>query len=131
MKKVKKKTNYFKSEYLVFSHINYKQKILSTDSNWLSGFSDAKPLNVYSLFSLPPIKGKNIDDFLDTFDVILLNYNIEIPVPSIGTQTHLRYELYLKDFIYLTKGTDKIRNEKFGDAMPEFNQILLENGIDI
>ena len=38
---------------------------------------------------------------------------------------------YLKDFIYLTKGTDKIRNEKFGDAMPEFNQILLENGIDI
>ena len=40
-------------------------------------------------------------------------------------------ELYLKDFIYLTKGTDKIRNEKFGDAMPEFNQILLENGIDI
>ncbi len=99
LEKSQKKTNYFKSEYLVFSHINYKQKILSTDSNWLSGFSDANPLNVYSLFSLPPIKGKNIDDFLDTFDVILLNYNIEIPVPSIGTQTHLRYELYLKDFL--------------------------------
>tara|TARA_A100001011_G_scaffold256021_1_gene264275 strand:- start:1088 stop:2353 length:1266 start_codon:yes stop_codon:yes gene_type:complete len=40
-------------------------------------------------------------------------------------------ELYLKDFIYLTKGTDKIRNEKFGDAMPEFNKILVENGIII
>ena len=40
-------------------------------------------------------------------------------------------ELYLKDFIYLTKGIDKMRNEKFSDAMPEFNQILVENGIDI
>ena len=37
----------------------------------------------------------------------------------------------LKDFIYVTKGTDKIRNEKFGDVMPEFNKILLDNGIDI
>jgi len=40
-------------------------------------------------------------------------------------------ELYLKDFIYITKGTDKIRSEKFGDAMPEFNNILVENGIVI
>tara|TARA_R110001606_G_C15323277_1_gene644847 strand:- start:66 stop:1292 length:1227 start_codon:yes stop_codon:yes gene_type:complete len=40
-------------------------------------------------------------------------------------------ELHLKDFIYVTKGIDKIRNEKFGGAMPEFNKILLDNGIDI
>lgn len=38
-------------------------------------------------------------------------------------------ELYLKDFIYLTKGTDKIRNEKFADVMPEFSKILSANGI--
>ena len=40
-------------------------------------------------------------------------------------------DLYLKDFIYITKGIDKIRNEKFSDAMPEFNKILLDNGIII
>jgi hypothetical protein len=40
-------------------------------------------------------------------------------------------ELYLKDFIYITKGTDKLRNEKFGDVMPEFDQILRKNGIEI
>ena len=40
-------------------------------------------------------------------------------------------ELYLKDFIYITKGTDKLRNEKFRDVMPEFDQILRKNGIEI
>tara|TARA_E500000178_G_C16994651_1_gene742538 strand:+ start:96 stop:1322 length:1227 start_codon:yes stop_codon:yes gene_type:complete len=40
-------------------------------------------------------------------------------------------ELYLKDFIYITKGTDKIRQQKFGDVMPEFDLILKENGINI
>lgn len=40
-------------------------------------------------------------------------------------------DLYLKDFIYITKGIDKIRNEKFGNVMPEFNKILLNNGLII
>ena len=40
-------------------------------------------------------------------------------------------ELYLKDFLYITKGTDKIRKEKFGDVMPEFDAVLRKNGINI
>lgn len=94
-----KKVNYFLSESSVFELINEDQKILTTDSNWLSGFSKADPKKVYSLFSLPPIKDDNIHDFLDSFDIILLNYDINIPEASVGTQLFLRYELHLKDYI--------------------------------
>ena len=95
----KRNTNYFKSEKNVFSYIKDNQKILTTDSNWLSGFSNADPKKIYSFFSLPPVKNSNTSKFLDSLDIILLNYNIEIAEPSIGTQTYLRYKLHLKEYL--------------------------------
>ena len=99
----KEKTNYFKSEKNVFSLIDNSQKILTTDSNWLTGFSKANPKKVYSLFALPPIYVENTLNFLDSFDIILLNNQIENTEPSVGTQTYLRYELYLKDYLEFSK----------------------------
>ena len=101
----KKNTNYFKSEKKVFSYINENQKILSTDSNWLRGFSKADPKRVFSLYVLPPVKNNKTSKLLDTFDIILLNYKIEIEQGSIGTQPYLRYKLHLKD--YLPNNHDK------------------------
>ena len=112
----KRKEDYFKSANDVFSLINNKQKILTTDSNWLSGFSQAIPKQVYSIFALPPVANKNTQNFLDSFDIILLNYNIQIEQPSVGTQTYLRYELHLKE--YLANNKDKWVNkqiENFGN----------------
>ena len=112
----KRKVDYFKSANDVFSLINNKQKILTTDSNWLSGFSQAIPKQVYSIFALPPVANKNTQNFLDSFDIILLNYNIQIEQPSVGTQTYLRYELHLKE--YLANNKDKWVNkqiENFGN----------------
>ena len=40
-------------------------------------------------------------------------------------------EAHLKDFIYYTKGTDRIREQKFGCVFPEFNEILVNNGVVI
>ena len=37
----------------------------------------------------------------------------------------------LKDFIYYTKGTDRIRAQEFGCVFPEFNEILVNNGVVI
>ena len=79
------------------------QKILTTDSNWLSGFSKANPKKIYSIFSLPPVNNEDTSKFLNTFDIILLNYNIEIAEPSIGTQSYLRYKLHLKDYLIANK----------------------------
>jgi MoaA/NifB/PqqE/SkfB family radical SAM enzyme len=38
-------------------------------------------------------------------------------------------ELHLKDFVYYTQGTDRIRQQKFGNVFPEFNKILIKNNI--
>jgi len=38
-------------------------------------------------------------------------------------------ELHLKDFVYYTQGTDRIRQQKFGNIFPEFNEILVKNNI--
>jgi len=65
----------------------------------LSGFSNADPKKIYSFFSLPPVNNSNTSKFLDSLDIILLNYNIEIAEPSIGTQTYLRYKLHLKEYL--------------------------------
>jgi hypothetical protein len=35
-------------------------------------------------------------------------------------------ELHLKDFIYYTQGTDRIRKQKFGNVFPKFNEILIK-----
>lgn len=99
----KESTDYFKSEKEVFEYINNSQKILTTDSNWLSGFSKANPKKIYSIFSLPPVNNEDTSKFLNTFDIILLNYNIEIAEPSIGTQSYLRYKLHLKDYLIANK----------------------------
>jgi len=40
-------------------------------------------------------------------------------------------EQNLKEFVYLTKGTDAIRNEKFSETFPEFNQLLIHAGVNI
>lgn len=103
-------TNYFKSAEQVFDIINNKQKILTTDSNWLSGFSKVNPKNIYSLFALPPINNSKTEAFLSSLDVILLNYNTETPEPSIGTQSYLRYKLHLKE--YLVKNKNKWQKEQ-------------------
>ena len=110
------------SENNVFELINDKQKILTTDSNWLSGFSKADPKKVYSLYSLPPIKDNNIQEFLSTFDIILLNYNINIPEASVGTQKFLRYELHLKDYLNDNKKNwDNKEIDNYGNAFIKQN----------
>jgi hypothetical protein len=38
-------------------------------------------------------------------------------------------DLHLKDFVYYTQGTDRIRQQKFGNVFPEFNEILIKNNI--
>ena len=117
-----KKVNYFLSESSVFELINEDQKILTTDSNWLSGFSKADPKKVYSLFSLPPIKDNNIHDFLDSFDIILLNYRVNIPEASVGTQTFLRYELHLKDYFNDSKKNwENKQIDNYGNAFIKKN----------
>jgi len=40
-------------------------------------------------------------------------------------------EAHLKDFIYYTQGTDRIREQKFGSVFPEFNEILVNNSVVI
>ena len=40
-------------------------------------------------------------------------------------------EAHLKDFIYYTQGTDRIRGQKFGSVFLEFNDILAKNGVVI
>jgi len=117
-----KKINFFLSENSVFELIKDDQKILTTDSNWLSGFSNADPKKVYSIFSLPPIKDNNIHEFLDSFDIILLNYNVDIPAASIGTQIFLRYELNLKDYLNGNKKNwDNKEIDNYGNAFIKKN----------
>ncbi len=99
----KKTTNYFKSEKSVFKYINSNQKILTTDPNWLRGFSQADPKKIYSQYALPPVDNEDTSKFLNTFDIILLKYNVEIAEPSIGTQSYLRYKLHLKDYLIASK----------------------------
>ena len=98
-----KTTNYFKSAKSVFNYINSNQKILTTDANWLRGFSKADPKKIYSQYALPPVNNENTLKLLDSFDIILLNYNIEIANPSLGTQSYLRYKLHLKDYLIANK----------------------------
>jgi molybdenum cofactor biosynthesis enzyme MoaA len=40
-------------------------------------------------------------------------------------------EKHLKDFVYMTKGTDNMRNEKFTDVFPEYSKLLQDSGINI
>ena len=40
-------------------------------------------------------------------------------------------EKHLQEFVRLTTGTDKLRDQKFSDAFPEYNEILIENGVEI
>jgi len=96
-------TNYFYSEKEVFTLINENQKIFTTDDNWLTGFSEANPKNVYGIFSLPPIVDGKTIFFLDSFDLILLNNNINKKKSSVATQSFLRHELHLEKFLLNTK----------------------------
>ena len=38
---------------------------------------------------------------------------------------------HLKEFVYLTAGTDKLRDQKFSDTFPEYNKLLLDSSIVI
>ena len=106
-------TNYFYSEKEVFAFIKGNQKILTTDDNWLSGFSKANPKNIYGIFSLPPVEDNKTLFFLDSFDIILLNNNINKKKSSIATQSFLRHELHLEKFLLKTKKNWNIYDIQF------------------
>ena len=40
-------------------------------------------------------------------------------------------ERHLKEFVRLTTGTDQLRQQKFSDIFPEYNDLLIESGIKI
>jgi hypothetical protein len=40
-------------------------------------------------------------------------------------------EQHLQEFVRLTAGTDKLRDQKFSDTFPEYNDILKNNGVTI
>ena len=61
------------------------------------------------------IKYKGREDLADV--VTFLNSNM------------VNADLHLKDFVYYTQGTDRIRQQKFSDIFPEFNKILNKNNI--
>ena len=38
---------------------------------------------------------------------------------------------HLQEFVRLTAGTDKLRDQKFSDTFPEYNEILVKSGVEI
>lgn len=93
-------TNYFRSYDEVFKKLNKKQKILSSENHWIVGFADVNPNNVKGIFVLPPFipKDYSITKFLDEFDVITVSNALKEEMPSMSTQSHLRYKLHLKKY---------------------------------
>ena len=69
--------------------------------------SQADPKKVYSIFSLPPIKDNNIYNF-QTFDIILLNYKVNIPEAPLYSNI-LRYEFHRKDYLNDNKKTGTLK----------------------
>ena len=92
--------NYFKSYDEVFKKLNKKQKILSSENNWIVGFADVNPSNVKSIFLLPPFipKDYSITKFLDEFDVITVSDSLKEEMSSMSTQRYLRYKIHLKKY---------------------------------
>src|SRR5207248_3123808 len=81
--------------------LNHEDEILTLDSTWFKSFANIDLDNVYDAFYLAPfeiIDGSQ-ENFFKRLDYIFVTYDWVRPVPSVSTQSYLRYHLSVEPFL--------------------------------
>ena len=103
----------------LLSSVNQQTRVLALEEPWIRAFADADSDKVFHILYLPPFEDTSgeTENFLENLDVIWISDSLISPLPSVATQTYLRYILHLKPFLSkaLKNGWTVQKVERFGE----------------